>query len=222
MVTSPANHINMQITQSGIYKSLPKIFKTISLERSLLSTAHRNKGNTSQTSIANKKSPATKINSRLTQSLIHRINKKTASENSSTITQRFFKTFPQNNTRIFNSMVLIHIQITFYVTRQIKKPVFTKRLQHMVKKTNRIFHITLSAAIQIQSQFNLSFTSNSFHSCTTHTNLIFTKINKEGEQTSLQVSPWLQPFGLPPPPPAGKTNTTLPATPGLSLKHHFS
>ena len=56
-------------------------------------------------------------------------------------------TFTQSNGGIFNSMMFVHFQITFYFNGQVNTTMLSNLFQHVIKKTNTCGNITFSAAI---------------------------------------------------------------------------
>ena len=54
-------------------------------------------------------------------------------------------------------MVLIHFKITLQLALQVEQSVLAERLKHVVKETDWILDITVTAAVKIQRKSNLCF-----------------------------------------------------------------
>ena len=71
----------------------------------------------------------------------------------------------KDNTCIFNSMMIIHIQVTVYSQSKIIQSMTRKAVQHMIKKANTCINIGTSCSVNIQLQTDLCFFCVSFDQC---------------------------------------------------------
>ena len=169
MVAAAPQCIQVKIALGAVYKCLPEIFKTVSLEAGFYAVGVKAyQRNACKFSIAHKERTTAKINCGSEQSFIHWIKEIACTVNAGTIAKSLCKTKSKNNACIFNQMMLINIQIPLNFSRKIKKSVLAERTEHVVKKSDWIFNFTLTSSIKIQCKRNLSFASFSFNSSCSH------------------------------------------------------
>ena len=88
------------------------------------------------------------INGTKTQRIIHGKHKGTISFDTNLVPYRFFDGLSQNNTGIFYRVVSIYLQISLHLAVQVKKTVFFKAFQHMIKETDPCLNSSLAGPIQ--------------------------------------------------------------------------
>jgi len=106
--------------------------------------------------IPNQPGTTAKINSHLRQAIIH-WQQKTISFDSFFASQCIYESFAKCNGHIFNGVVFINMQITFYLDSYIHISMPGNLFQHMVEKAQTSRNRAFAGSIQVEFNFDIGF-----------------------------------------------------------------
>ena len=107
--------------------------------------------------------PSAQIQCAQCQRLIHRNDAFSESGDSGLVPERFTDRLSQHDPRIFDRVMIVHLQVSIHMHAQVKQPMAGKTCQHMVKKADTGSDIRPACTVKIQRQPDTGFLRYSFN-----------------------------------------------------------
>ena len=112
VIASAANRVQMQIAFCASDKALPKIFNAVRLKARFFSViAERHEGYARNFSVEDEVGTSSEIDCSARKRFVHRIDKKSRTRDTGAVAERFCETASEHDTRIFDEVMLIDVQI---------------------------------------------------------------------------------------------------------------
>ena len=129
----------MQIGAGVVYESAKEIRKKLGLQ--ITHVAH------AQAVAVNQRRTAAEVQRNHREGFVHRHHKIARPIDSAAIAQRLRKQLAENDSAVFDRVMLVHVEITAGVQREVETSVPGEELQHMIEKPHAGVKVVSPAAI---------------------------------------------------------------------------
>ena len=114
-----------------------------------------------------KRTPA-QIDRRLAERLVHGHGREPVARDTSPLAQRLVERLAKHEANVLHRVVVVHVQISHGLHRQIHERVLLQELQHVVEESDAGVYLARAGTVQVQRELDLRLLRVPFYLCSSH------------------------------------------------------